>query len=189
MLGEEGYDMVLPLNIRTNRKYRHGNGRSKCKVMRARWRRSIPVSWPHPSLSGSATMFGCSSVYWLSRHASSVQPPSLDLAQTTRQDLSLNDISGPVCWCNDSCEEFSILERSRHDVIHRLAAETQVLTFQFHWKSLQLLYPARDWGWWVMGVEFLSGGPRARLPACPASLCMCCIRCSVPRLIGHPKPG
>lgn len=49
-------------------------------------------------------------------------PPPWGLAQTPSQDVSPNDISGLVRWCNDSCEEFSIPERSGNNVIHRLAA-------------------------------------------------------------------
>lgn len=100
----------------------HENGWLQCKPVRTRWKLSFPASWPLPSVPGSASMFGCSSIYWISGHAFSVQYSPLGLAQTLSSYVFPNYISGLVNWRNDSCEEFSIPERSGKNVIHRLAA-------------------------------------------------------------------
>lgn len=116
------YDRLLTWrNLQNIEGDRHGNGLLKCKAVRARRKLSLPAPWPHLSISGSASMFGCGSIYWISGHTSSVQTLSPGLAQTPSQDISPNDISGLVHWHNDSCEECSVPERSTNSVIHRLA--------------------------------------------------------------------
>lgn len=49
-------------------------------------------------------------------------PPPPGLAHTSSQDVFPNDISGLLRWCNDSCEECFIPERSGNSISHRLAA-------------------------------------------------------------------
>lgn len=82
---------------------------------------------------------------------------------------------GLCVWCNDSCEECSISERSGNGVIHRLAAtlhKAHCWNTDFNLLVLLRPYsaiiPAGGCQWWGEAkVGFITAGPYPKLPILP----------------------